>query len=281
MQDSSGKFGFMLDQNDKVILNQFRPTLIPDLKNIVTIRAGADFALALDKSGGVFGWGAGQQSQLGRRLLDRHRFQSLRPTRVPLPRKKFTQIFAGANHAWAIEKSGVTYAWGSNNFAQTGIVSHAGEDNSIVTAPTKVPSLSNMKMLAGGNHHSIGVGPNDECLVWGRMDEAQLGIDKKTLPVDDESKVLKNSRDQPAILLQPTALPNIQAQYVAAGSEHCLAVTTAGKVYSWGFSANYQTGLGTADTVELATVIDNTAMRDRKITWADGGGQFSVFAGPA
>jgi regulator of chromosome condensation len=270
----------MIDKNDNVVGNQNTPILIPELKNIVSISAGADYALALDQNGDVFGWGAGQQSQLGRRLLDRHRFKSLVPTRMPLPRKKITHIFAGSYHAFATDKDGNTWAWGSNSFGQTGLKEAAGEPNSIITAPTKAASLPNMKMLAGGNHHSIGIDANDNCLVWGRMDECQLGIDKSTLPVDDDTKVLKNSRDQPAILLQPTALPNIKAAYVAAGSEHCLVATTAGKVYSWGFSTNYQTGLGTEDPVETATVIENTAMRGRKVTWVGGGGQYSVFGAP-
>ena len=37
--------------------------LIHGLKDIVAISAGADFALALDKNGDVFGWGAGQQCE--------------------------------------------------------------------------------------------------------------------------------------------------------------------------------------------------------------------------
>lgn len=32
--------------------------------------------------------------------------------------------------------------------------------------------------------------------------------------------------------------------------------------------------------VPLATLIDNTAIRGKKVTWAAGGGQFSVLAGP-
>jgi regulator of chromosome condensation len=270
-----------LDNNGKPIINQYRPAHIKELKNIVSVAAGSDFALAVDKDGDVYGWGAGQQSQLGRRLLDRHRFKALVPNRLALPRKSVTHIYAGANHAFAIDKNGNTWAWGSNNFGQTGITTHAGEDNSIVTAPTQVPSLQNMKMLAGGNHHSIGIDSDDNALVWGRMDSGQIGIDKSLLPVDDDTQVLKNARGQPAILLQPAMVPNLKAKVVAAGSEHCLVATPEGKVWSWGFGTSYQTGQGTVESIEVARLIDNTALRERKVSWVGGGGQYSVFAAPA
>ena len=66
---------------------------------------------------------------------------------------------------------------------------------------------------------------------------------------------------------------------VAAGTDNSFAVTAEGQVYSWGFSANYQTGLGTTDDIETPTVIENTAIKEQKIVYAGAGGQFSVLAG--
>jgi regulator of chromosome condensation len=63
---------------------------------------------------------------------------------------------------------------------------------------------------------------------------------------------------------------------VAAGSDTSIAISTGGNAYSWGFSGNYQTGLGTDDDVEVATLIDNTAVRGKELTWAGAGGQFGV-----
>jgi hypothetical protein len=37
--------------------------------------------------------------------------------------------------------------------------------------------------------------------------------------------------------------------------------------------------LGTQDDIEVATVIDNTATRGKKLNWAGAGGQFSVLTG--
>jgi regulator of chromosome condensation len=68
---------------------------------------------------------------------------------------------------------------------------------------------------------------------------------------------------------------------VAAGTDNSFAITADGKAYSWGFSENYQTGQGVTDDVEVPTLVDNTAVRGKRLTYAGAGGQFSVLAGPA
>ena len=81
---------------------------------------------------------------------------------------------------------------------------------------------------------------------------------------------------------QLTALiTDIDAVYVTCASDHAIAVTKGGRAYAWGFSANYQTGLGTDDDVMEATLVDNTALRAVKVNWVGAGGQYSVFTAPA
>jgi regulator of chromosome condensation len=143
-----------------------------------------------------------------------------------------------------------------------------------------VQSLSkkNVTQICGGAHHSLAVTQDGQCLVWGRLDGYQLGLKIDSLPDD---AVIKDERDRSRILIEPTAIPGIDAQVVAAGSDHSIAIDTDGRPWSWGFSATYQTGQGTQDDVEVATVIENTAVRGKKLNWAGGGGQFSVFTEPA
>jgi regulator of chromosome condensation len=66
---------------------------------------------------------------------------------------------------------------------------------------------------------------------------------------------------------------------VQAGFDNSFAITGDGKVYSWGFSSNYQTGQGTIDDIEKPTLIDNTAIRGKKIIGAGAGGQYSLLVG--
>jgi regulator of chromosome condensation len=255
--------------------------LIPGLKNITMISAGSDYVLALDAEGTIYGWGDGEQNQLGHRVGPRRRYESLLPTLAGLPKKKFAAVYAASNHAFAIDKNGDTWAWGLNNFGQTGIKDSAGEGGATILPPRKVPSLKgkNMKMLDGGSHHSIGVTQDGECLVWGRMDASQMGIDPSTLPLDDPEKVTLVD-GKPRILLEPTALPIPKCVYAASGSDHNLVVTAEGKAYSWGFNPLNQCGQGTDEDVVVATLLDNTASKKEKFTWAGAGGQYSMLAGP-
>ena len=69
--------------------------------------------------------------------------------------------------------------------------------------------------------------------------------------------------------------------HASAGVDHSILVDEAGKAWSWGISVNYQTGLGRTDDVRLPTLIENTAVRGKKIAWSGCGGQFGMLAAPA
>ncbi|KAL2002245.1 hypothetical protein VTN02DRAFT_361 [Thermoascus thermophilus] len=258
---------------------QRTPILIPSLKKIKHLACGDNHVLALGDKGAVFSWGSGEQHQLGRRIVERNKLNGLQPREFGLP-KNIVQVGCGAFHSFAIHESGKVYAWGLNSFGETGIREGAGEDEAAILHPTVVEPLSGKQVtqLCGGAHHSLAVTSNGDCLVWGRVDGYQTGLKIDSLP---ESAVIKDERGRPRILIDPMAVPGIKASVVAAGSDHSLAIDTDGRAWSWGFSATYQTGLGTQDDVEVATVIENTALRGKKLNWAGGGGQFSVFTEPA
>lgn len=268
----------------KEVLVQETLAPIPRMRNIVDIVCGANHVLALDKKGNVFAFGSGQQNQLGRRIVERTIKNGLTPSEFGLPRGKIESIATGAYHSFAIDKSGEVWSWGANSFGQTGIPEDAGGDRATILKPARVDALKGKKVteLSGGSHHSLAVTANGDVLAWGRCDGGQAGMDLDDIPDDkfyfDDDKEAVDRR----LLQVPTVLPEPkQVAKVAASSDHCLAVTSEGKAYSWGFSANYQTGQGSGEDVEVATLIDNTAVRDEKLVWAGAGGQFSMLASVA
>jgi len=256
---------------------QRKPVHIPFLTKIVSLAAGNNHILALDNNGKVFAWGAGEQSQLARRVVERTRFGALTPCRVAL--SKIKQIACGAYHCFAINESGLVYAWGSNNFGQTGILDGAGQGDATILKPGIVESLRPYKIreIQGGEHHSIACTEDGELLIWGRCDDGQAGIKLDNQPKD---RLVFDEWGKPRILM-PTIIPSIHAVSVAAGIDNSFAVTLEGKAYSWGFSANYRNGQGTDDTVKEATLVISADIKDKKLSYAGCGGQFSVLAGPA
>ena len=133
-------------------------------------------------------------------------------------------------------------------------------------------------MMSGGSNHSIGLTDEGKCYVWGRMDSNQMGIAIDDLPIDDPTKVLLDERERPRILLEPRTIPDLRFIHCAAASDHNIAISTEGKAYTWGYNGTYQCGQGEVDNVPVATMINNTATRDKLMVWAGAGGQYSLFA---
>ena len=259
---------------------QNTPTLIPSLKKVTDIACGANHALALDSKGDVYIWGSGEQNQLGYRVVLRTRGDALVPRLLRL-RKKIRYVGCGQDHSFAVGKDEKVYAWGLNSFGETAIHEGAGEDAAVVPTAVAVPSLSlpnndTITHITGGAHHSVATTSLGRCLIWGRCDGSQTGLDLSTLP---DGNIIKDTNNIPRILIEPTDVPNVVgAAFAAVGTDHTIAIDENGKAWSWGFSANYQTGLGSDKDISIPTMIDNTAVRSKVLCWVGAGGQFSILA---
>ena len=266
----------------------FRPVPVPNLKNITSITCGANHALALTKDGAVYSWGSSQQNQLGRRVIERTKITGLIPREFGLPKgpkKGIVSIHAGNDHSFAISKTGEVWAWGLNNYGETGIMDNAGTEKATIINPRVVDSLKGKTIVSidGGTHHSIAATQEGECLVWGRLDGSQMGIAKADLEKLPANATIRDEHNKPRIVAIPQRVAAIKGHvaYVTAASEHSIAVTKEGKAWSWGFSSNYQTGQGTDEDIEVASMIDNTAIREQRINGAASGGQFSMLTAQA
>lgn len=265
-----------------------RPVYLDTVKKVTQIVCGTNHVYVLDKDRHVYAWGNGQQNQLGRRVTERNLHQALQPNRIGFHDtsiKKHSQriayIASGDYHGLAIAEDGHIWAWGANNYCETGYTDNAGAEDASVLQPKIIHSLEgkSVESLAAGAHHNLAITKDGQVLVWGRCDGAQTGLPPSELDAEtDEDKVLKNN-GKAKIVVQPTPLPNLKNVVTGAcGPDHSIVIDKDGKAYSWGFSANYQTGQGTDDDIEVPTMIDNTAVRETKLTWAGCGGQYSILA---
>ncbi|CCU81601.1 putative protein PIM1/putative regulator of chromosome condensation [Blumeria hordei DH14] len=272
---NDGILGFRHD-----IKIQYKPMLIPELKNIIKIECGTNHVLALDTKGKVFTWGAGEQNQLARRVVSRSAAGALVPREFGLGRCHITHIGCGDYHSFAIDDTDRVYSWGLNAFGQTGVPKDErnGEEGNTVQLPTVVESLTNLriKQITGGAHHSLAVTESGELLIWGRIDNNQGGMEIDDMPHEN---LYFDENSRPRYAMKPINIPNIKSTWIATGNDTCIAIDAEGRAHSWGFSSNYQTGQGTDEDVVEATLIDNTAVRGKRLTYAGVGGQFGILAG--
>lgn len=272
---NEGILGFYRDK----IKIQRTPWKVPNFSKyqIVQMAGGKDHVLFLDEEGVVFAWGNGQQYQLGRKVMERYRLNTLDPRPFGLRHIKY--IASGENHCFAVKKDGTVVSWGLNQFGQCGISKNV-EDGALVTKPTKVkidPSLK-IKMIQAGEHHSLILTQDGDLYSFGRLDMFEVGIAKDKLP---EENTYKDEHGHARSVPIPTKLTDVpKFKTIAAGSHHSLAVATNGICYSWGFGETYAVGLGPAgEDIESPTRIKNTATQNENIILVGCGGQFSVSGG--
>ena len=265
------------------------PSLLPELQNITQVASGANHALALDKAGNVFAWGAGEDNQFGWKTnsrlgtSDKGPKENLRPQPARWVVKGYKAVYAGPDHNFAIDTKDRVWAWGLNSKGGCGVREGAGSDEGLVTTPEQVKGLDfaddSIVHISGGQHHSIAVSKNGKGLIWGTIDNSAQGLDVSTLA---EDHIIRDDNDKPRINIVPTLIPNIgKVTWAAAGTGHTIAINEDGKAFTWGIGATYQTGLGNDEDVEMPTLIDNSAVREKKLSWSGCGGQFSLMAAPA
>jgi len=116
---------------------------------IIQIECGAQFSLALSKSGAVWTWGKGDYFRLGHNA-DQH---VRKPTLVESLRgKKIIHVAVGALHCLAVTDAGQVYAWGDNDHGQQG-----NGGTSVNRKPALVHGLEGVKVtrVSCGSSHSI------------------------------------------------------------------------------------------------------------------------------
>lgn len=127
------------------------PKLIDKLQDIEVARVycGAQFSLALTKSGAVYSWGKGDTHRLGHASEVHIRFPKLIEA---LNGKCVREIAVGSGHVLALTEDGEVYGWGRNDNGQVGET----------TGPSVLePTL--ISLLQGKNITGIACGPNQVC----------------------------------------------------------------------------------------------------------------------
>ena len=288
--NNSGQLG------DGTNTNRSLPVLlsgIPEMSKIVEIGTGANFTLALDDNGTLWGWGTNDNRQISKDLTSRF----LKPVRIELP-GPLSRFACGNTHALALGRDGKLWAWGTNNFGELG-QNHDDPVTGFVEI-VKPAGMQNVKTLAAGKSNSYAVDVAGKMWAWGYNFYGELGDGSNThrfapVPVDISNgvPVIKSidsganhalasgidgsiwswglgnygqlGRGSTASSNKPVRVTSglTDASAIAAGESHSLAVSPSGVVWAWGRSNRGQLG-------NNSTVTSNIPVQTSLVTdWSD------------
>lgn len=166
-------------------------------------------------------------------------------------------VKAGRDHTIAIKEDGTVWTWGRNNIGQLGLTYR---DESAHSFPNKLNDLSGIIDVAGGWFHSVALDNNGTVWTWGGNYKGQLGDGTNTA----------KSRPVQVKVIGTGFLTGIVA--VAAGSEHTIALDSAGRVWEWGEDQFYPKLVeNLSDIVAIATGSwHSLALKNDGTVWAWG-----------
>lgn len=280
-------------------LLQDRPMLIESLLpyKIVNIAAGSNHLTAVTEDGQLFAWGSGEQGQLGRRVLERHKNLGLKPTNVTprIGRRRIhvkqavcgsyhTLVFAevtssklSASQSMSMLTSSqdsisdtvttstptagtmLLLSMGLNNYGQLGLADH---DDRMIAELIDPSNWSAVPIAASaGEHHSLVLCADGNSFAFGRGDSGQLGV---SLP---EGVRACNTPVTISTVNEPLAL-------IAAGGNHNMAVGFSGRLYTWGYGEMHQLGHGPDNIESFPRPLDSPF--HGKIAKISAGGQHSL-----
>ena len=199
-----------------------------------------------------------------------------------------TDVQLGYQYTCAITSTGKLYCWGHNSYGQVG--DGTTKDK---FAPTLISSLGDVKSVSTGLHHACAINSNDKLYCWGHNSYGQVGdgttkdkfaptlisslgdVKSVKIGVDSNSVCAINSNDKlycwgqnyfgqlgdgtTRSKLSPQAvsgsLASASISSVATRGQYACAITSANKLYCWGYNGNGQLGDGTTTNRSLPQAV--------------------------
>lgn len=215
----------------------------------------------------VYVWGEANTGACGinQSLHDQKLAKIVRhPTRLSFA-ERFDVIDIAAGYGFTLfackpEKDDITlFGCGLNTDAQIGFHKHGGVTNSpmelmFYPAPIKLPKSRddesmNIIKVAAGRAHSIALSESDTLFSLGNNSYGQCGR-----PIIEEEK-FHSSEIIHRINVKDIIGDNDKIKDIICGLDHSLLLTENGKVFSCGWGADGQTGLGTFNSVSEWTQV--------------------------
>ena len=223
----------------------------------VEIQAGASHTVGITNDNHVLSWGDNAHGQLGIGMSESPLGPQDITDHFQLHKdERFIQLATSGHHTLVLTSVGRVFAWGSNAYGQIGMGAY-GEDHTCptpidITATFELKTYERIALIAAGDHHSFAVSNMGRVFAWGANDHGQLGMgevfEDQPIPVDITARFsLNHVFGETVVLLE-------------GGTRHSVAVTSFGRVFTWGDNSLGQ--LGTSTSTSYPVPFDITAQFD-------------------
>jgi alpha-tubulin suppressor-like RCC1 family protein len=171
----------------------------------------------------ILGWGSNFFGELG----DGTHTDSHLPKLVPIPGTSTFTVVRSQLDSIAVTSSGGLYAWGYNDDGQLG---DGSTTIRLTPARVQLPKGIKVKAARAGGTFTLALTTRGKLLAWGANYAGQLGNASST------------ARHRPVWVKLPKG---VQVTAISAGLASAFALTSTGKLLSWGWNASGQLGTGT------------------------------------
>jgi len=247
-ENSRGQLGIgsTTDQTFPVIAyDPFK--LTPDEK-VICLSAGTAHSSALTSNGRLLIWGANSNGQLGNgTTVDVHSPTDITSRFNLSADETIISVTLAFNHSSALTSKGRVFFWGWNNEGQLGDGTRL--DKSTPTDITNQFNLSAGETVIGlslGYTHSSALTSTGRIFLWGSNAHGELGLGTTTatlIPTENTSRF--------NLLSGETIIQ------ICLGVEFSIALTSTGRIFSWGENSYGQLGNHSLNTVLFPTEITN------------------------
>jgi alpha-tubulin suppressor-like RCC1 family protein len=207
-----------------------REIKVAGVNKFIFVASGARNSAAIAESGDLYTWGANSYGQIGNGTTS----TSVKtPTKITVGTAgtKVKEVSIGDHFMAAMTEDGTLYAWGSNALGQLGngtTTSRAAPGKVTIGSDWKVKAFS-----AKSYGHILAVTQSGDLYAWGRNTYGQVG---------------NGTTAQQKTPVQVMPGSSVKFDLVAAGHDNSLAITTDGKLYTWGYNGCGLLGIGSTSS---------------------------------
>eukprot|EP00531_Pseudo-nitzschia_arenysensis_P014444 CAMPEP_0116127674 /NCGR_PEP_ID=MMETSP0329-20121206/6962_1 /TAXON_ID=697910 /ORGANISM="Pseudo-nitzschia arenysensis, Strain B593" /LENGTH=626 /DNA_ID=CAMNT_0003621781 /DNA_START=253 /DNA_END=2133 /DNA_ORIENTATION=- len=215
------------------------PKRVEDLKGLAVsqIACGSRHTAIITSSGALYTWGDNENGVTGHGDANGHQYTPKLLER--LANKRIVQLSACGFHTGCLTAEAEMYTWGEGKFGRLG---HGTERN--YEEPHLVTTLvgKRPRQISCGGFHTAVVTEDGRLYTFGGGEHGQLGH-------NDRVNKLKPTFVQ--------ALDGVFVSQITCGWSHSVALTSKGKIYTWGNGDHGKLGHGSGRKVSIPNVVDN------------------------